>query len=137
MKFTVETESFIRLMEMLDESAGERKRSFGPVKLSAYRLRLSVERHESIAQIEAVVWQEGQCTVSAARLLSSLRACRGELNLKLELAGQRLRVGESLLPVFERGPAVAANARRSWFYLKTNQGVVASPGVPECEFAFA
>ncbi len=137
MKFTVETESFIRLLQMLQERPTHVSRRCGTVRLIASGSRLSVEKNDLVAEVEAIVWQEGQCTVSAGRLLSALKQHQREPNLDVELSGQRLHVGAVQLPVLEHGPAVLTSPRRSRFYLKTNLGVVASRDVPECEFAFA
>lgn len=126
MKFTVETEPLIRLLEMLEENNTAQRRKLAPLALQASRTSLRIEQGHFVGEIEANVWQTGACLVSAGRLLQALKKGRPTVNLTLELHAERLRVGSAAVPVLaDFSPAPAALKACSLFF-STNIGMVAS-----------
>lgn len=125
MKLTVETEPLIRLLEMLAESKSAGQRRFSPVRLNASRTLLRIERAQIAAEIEAVVWETGGCTVSTERLLRAARQHRGAEQLTLRVEGGRLLVGQASIPTVTDRPCPAVeNSCRLFF--ATDIGMVAS-----------
>ena len=118
MKFNVETDAFIHLLEMLMEQRPGQRRGFGSVRLTARRGRLSVEHQDQVAEIETGVWQEGSCSVSAPRLLSAVKSCREQVDLTLESRGQRLLVVAFALRLLSAEPA-PRSLRPSKIFLST------------------
>ncbi len=134
MKFTIETEPFRRMLEMLAQERPGRRRKYAPLRLDASRGRLRVQQDQLAAEIEAVVWQDGRCAVSASRLLQAVEVCR-QPTLLLEVHDERLHVGEHNLPCAHDPLSLSAPVTSRIFFASA-RGMVSSP-LPESSFAIA
>ncbi len=134
MKFTVETEPFRRMLEMLAQARPGRRRRYAPLRLDASRGRLRVQQDQLAAEIEAVVWQDGRCAVSPYRLLQAVENC-GQPALLLEIQDERLRIGEWFVPCVNDPLSLSAPATSRIFFASA-LGMVSSP-VREATFAVA
>ncbi len=132
MKFTVRTEPFRRMLEMLAQGRSSGRRKCVPVRLEASRGRLCVQHDQLTAEIDSWVWQDGRCAASFARLLEAVETCAGERTLTVEadLEGERLRVGDSLLPCVPDQAPVVPMPEQSRIFFASDLGVVPS-SVPE------
>ncbi len=135
MKFTVETVPFRRLLGMLAQAHPSRRRKYALVRLDASRERLRVQQDQLAAEIEALVWQDGRCTASLAKLIEGIEQCH-ERTVVVEIQDGSLRLGESLLPCVAEGPPVSIEPSSRIFFA-SDLGVVASAAVPELALATA
>ncbi len=136
MKFTIEPEPFVQMLEMLGKARPDRRRADPTVRLVACRGRVCVERAGTVAEIDAVVWEDGQCTLSRGRLLNLVKTHRLEPELTLEAHAQGLRLDGLTIPLTSYCPfAVAPGAFQ--IFLATDLGVVPSVSVPPLELAAA
>ena len=124
MKFTVEPEPFIRMVEMVGEAQGQ-KRADAVLRLVACQGRVCLERNQTTAEMEAVVREDGQCTLPQAHFLRAVKTYRDEVNLTIEADGHGLRVGEFALPVSNYRPYAVAPLKFQVF-LATALGFVPS-----------
>ncbi len=135
MKFTVETRPFVRLLELLVQSSPPRRHGERNLRLVAQRDRVCVQKDQAIAEIEAIVWSSGRCTVSTGKLLAVARKSLSDTTA-IETAGEFLRVGGLQVPLVHYRP-VAECAGRLQIYFASARGLVPSrPGV-EGELAAA
>jgi DNA polymerase III sliding clamp (beta) subunit (PCNA family) len=111
MKFTIEAGSFIRMVQMVSERVSKSKRVKPVLRLTACEGRACVQSADRVAETEARIWEQGECTLPQARLLKRLKAYPRELNLTVEADEQGLRLGHSSMPVitYASRPAAPAN----------------------------
>ncbi len=115
MKFTVDTPAFIRMLQILSESPSGRKRGDRALSVTVNRGRVMVAGNDTAAEIEAIVWQDGQCTVSRTGLMKAAKSSPRNQPLTLILTAQGLRVGTSVLPVLPQRAAAQTPHRFAFF----------------------
>jgi hypothetical protein len=82
-----------------------------------------IESNETVAKVEAVVWEDGQCTLFRAHCLRVVKAYRDEANLTIEADRHGLNVGGFLLTVSSYRPYAVAPLKFQAF-LVTDLGFV-------------
>lgn len=125
MKFATETETFIRVLEMLGGELSLAKGADSPLQLSACHERVSVRINGTVASVEALVWEEGQSLLSYHSLLSLLRQLRDEPNVLVQADFGGLRIQNHVLPVREFS-GYTRLPDRFQIYLATDVGMVPS-----------
>ncbi len=136
MKFTVDTAAFIRMLQILNESPSGGKRGDRALSVTVNRGRVMVAGSGTAAEIEAIVWQDGQCTVPRTRLMKAAKSSPQNQPLTLTLTEQGLRVGTSVLRVLPP-PAVARTPQRFAFFLTTGLTLTAPEVVAQFRLAGA
>jgi hypothetical protein len=121
MKFSIETEPFIRMVQEAHTS----NRNGGTARLIACRGRVYVEGQSTVAETEAVIAEEGQCKVSFEKLLQLLKGRRDEPMLTLQADTTWLRCGTASLPI-SGFSAYAVAPTRFHVHLASETGVVSS-----------
>ncbi len=124
MKFTLETEPFKRMLQMLAQTRRDRRARCAPLQLDASRGRLRVQKAGLAAEIDAVVWRDGRCAVSAARLMTVLERCE-EPVLVAEVEDERLRLGDFFVPCVTNSEPILSQASSRIFFA-SDLGVVTS-----------
>ncbi len=120
---------------MLAQAQPSRRRKYAPVRLDASRGRVRVQQDQLAAEIEALVWQDGRCAASLGRLIEAVESCQ-QRTLLVEVDGERLCVGEKLLPCLaETAPVLIAPSSRIFF--ASDLGVVSSAVLPPLSLASA
>jgi hypothetical protein len=99
MKFTIQAGSFIRMVQMVSERVSKTKQAKPILRLTACEGRACVQSASRVAETEARIWEDGECTLPQAGLLKRLKAYPRELNLTVEADEQGLRLGRSSMPV--------------------------------------
>ncbi|HWH69394.1 MAG TPA: hypothetical protein VNT26_08400 [Candidatus Sulfotelmatobacter sp.] len=132
MRFDIQPEAFIKLIAMLGESRLRHRHSKEIISLVAYQGIVSVESGARAAEIEAVVWEEGQCAVSRQQLLAALKANVEQSPLTVAAGERLLQVGTRFIPMvsFCR---YAPTPQRFQIYFATDLGMVPSPVKPTGE----
>jgi hypothetical protein len=92
MIFTIHAAGFINMVQSVTEAAAAQKRASGTLRLVASQGHVYAVGGDKVAKADAVVWEEGQCAVAPAELLSVLKTYRYE-NVTIEADWQWLRVG--------------------------------------------
>jgi hypothetical protein len=123
MKFTVEPAPFLRIVELADEQSLHRMESDIVLCLGACDQRVWVKCGNTVAETEAMVWENGQCRVSRAELLKALDDHRDELELLIEGNKRGLRVGQLSLPVSRYDPCVVL-PNSVQVFLASNLGMI-------------
>lgn len=108
MKFTIEAGSFIRMVQLVSERVSKSKRAKPIVRLTACEGRACVQSAGRVAETEARIWEDGECTLPQARLLKSLKSYPREVDLTVEADEQGLRLGHSSMPVISYASRPAA-----------------------------
>ncbi len=102
------------------EMVGERKPgSKGPealVRLIASQDRVCVEDDGTVAEMDAVIQEDGQCSVSRERLLRTLKQHREPVELTIEADQHGLRLAGTCLPVNSYCPSAVAPAAFQIFF---------------------
>lgn len=109
MKFTCEPESMIQLVAAADARRARENRSDLEVQLVACQRRVWVGVGQPEGSVDAMVWEDGQGTVSAPGFLALLKAYRFEANVTVEAEGGRLRIGGSSIPLISSCPWALAS----------------------------
>lgn len=122
MKFTIETEPFIR---MVQEAHISKAKNGGTARLIACRGRVYVEGPSTVAETEALIAEEGQCKVSFEKLMQVLKGLRDEPTLTLQADTTWLRCGTASLPI-SGFSAYAVAPTRFHVHLASEAGVVSS-----------
>ena len=130
MRFTIETQPFKRMLNMLNQAWPPHGRQHPPVRLEASGGRLRVQKGQLAAEIDAVIWQDGCCAVSGTSLLHAINDSRHRPILHVEVDEDQLWVGEFPLPcIHDSAPAATCAASRIFF--ASQLGLVASRPVSE------
>jgi len=132
MRFTVEPEPLIKIVSMVGEWAPGRKNAGPPLRMVASAGRVRVESRREAAEIDAAVWEDGQCTLSQAKLLAALKPYREQTDVTIQGDERGLRVGERSMSVLSYQPQTAA-PKAFQIFLATDSGVVASRFTPVLE----
>ncbi len=104
MLFTIEAAPFIRNLEKLVGRGSDQERGEAPLRLVACQGRIYLSGAQGATDMEAVVWEDGNCTVSPAGFMSLVKTYRYE-NVTIEADGQGLRI---------RGASVPVHSYSSW-----------------------
>jgi hypothetical protein len=130
MKFAVEPAPFLKLVQMVgDRKAGSRRRDF-VLRLVACGGRVCVERGKTVAEIDAAVWEEGQCELSRSRLTGALAHYLGQSELTLETEKLGLRVGELVVPIIHYSPQTAVPTTFQIFLASDSEFITSIPFLP-------
>ncbi len=132
MKFTVQKESFTKLVAIVGERT-QSQNSDAILLLSAHESRVDVNQGDTEAETEAVVWEEGQCTVSRAKLVQVLAATPDDASVTMEVRRNSLQIGGARVPLISYNPS-AVRPQRFQIFLASDSGLV--PAVPLMEPSF-
>jgi hypothetical protein len=99
MKFTVQPQPLTRLVEILGEGLPRGEQQEPQVRLVACQGRVCVEIEQMVAEMEAVIQEEGECSFSCQNFLRPLRAYGDAANLTIQADAQGLHLGEAAIPV--------------------------------------
>jgi hypothetical protein len=127
MKISIKPGPFIRMVELVGEPVPSHKRAGTLLRLVASQGRVCVQSGGTVAEAEAAIWENGQCSVSRLQLLNALKAYRGEAELTLEADAHGLRIDGFSMPVSCYCPAAAVPAAFQ-IYLATDSGFVSRVG---------
>lgn len=124
MRFTIEVEPFIRMVEETKGKASPRKVE-PMLRLVACQGRVYVENSATVAETDAAVTEEGQCKVASDKLLRMLRDMREQSSADFEADTAWLRSEQHAIPV-SGYTAYAVAPTRFHVYLSTEAGMVPS-----------
>ncbi len=111
MKFTFEPEPLIKLVESAEQGHLEQQGGESLLQLVACQNRVWVSNGKPEGSVDAMVWEDGQGLVSAAKLLALLKAYRFQANVTIEAERGYLRIGGSSIPLLSSCPwAIATEA---------------------------
>ena len=99
MKFTIERTALIKLLELVAKKMPGQKRRDKTVRLSACAARVFVEGNQTTAGIEAIVLEDGGCTVAHDVFAKLLKSYAPKANLTFEADGKAIRFGSTSLPI--------------------------------------
>jgi hypothetical protein len=116
MKFTIKPEPLIRMVEMVGERGPSYKRMGAFLRLVACEGRVCIETDGKAAEMEAVIWEDGQCSLSRARLLNALKRHSEDIELTIEADEHGLQMDGSSLPVSSFSPNAALPAAFQIFF---------------------
>jgi len=134
MRFTIETEPFFRMLQMLGQARPFRRRRFAPLRLETIGGLLRAQYAGLTAEIEAMVWREGGCVLSAPRLREAIALSLEHPTLLVRAEDDRLVVGDIHVPcATEHLPVSSRPASRIFF--ASQVGVVASDDLMLSAFA--
>lgn len=117
------------MLEMLGQRVPARRGNFTAIRLETHGGRLRVEQGPLVAEMDAMVWEEGRCAICAARLNQALRGSLHEAVVVLELEQDYLRLGRSAVPCVSECPPVQWK-RPSQIYFATGFGLAPSESMP-------
>ncbi len=107
MKFTMELESLIKMIEQAGSARMEAVGGQNAIQLRAGEGRVWVGSDHRKPPAEAMVWEDGQVTLATGGgLLGLLKSCRDRTNVTLEADAQGLRNGADSVPVIGCSPWV-------------------------------
>ncbi len=129
MRFSTQPSPLLRILEMLAENGADVARRRQHVTLIAYDDVLWVAHSGTAARMEAVVFEEGQCTVSTRKFLLALEPHRDSPALMIQAGAKKMKVDQVRIPV-SRYSAAATPPSRFQIFLATNHGIVPSIPVP-------
>ncbi len=111
MKFTFEPESMIKLVESAEQGDSQQPGGDSVLQLVACQGRVWVSNDRPEGSLDAMVWEDGQGTVSAPKLLALLKSYRFQANVTIEAERGHLRIGGSSIPLISCCPwAIASEA---------------------------
>jgi hypothetical protein len=99
MKFTIELRPFIKMIETVGKLMPGQKRSDPNLRLYACAARVFVEANSSVAGSEALVLEDGGCTLPRTKFLVVLKTYLGRKNLTISVDHGGLRIGNFTLLV--------------------------------------
>lgn len=99
MKFTLELPTFVKMLKTVGKKMPGQKRSDGELRLSACSARVFVESNQTVAGIEALVLEDGQCRLPRATFLKVLETYHGRKHLTVEADARGLRIGNFSMAV--------------------------------------
>ena len=125
MRFTTEPAALAKIVGMVGDWMSARRKAAATLHLVACAGGVFVDSQDTVAQIDAAVWEEGECGVSHARLTEALQRFREEANITLRADIGGLHVGDVWLPLITyRSHAEPPTAFQ--IFLATESGVVPS-----------
>src|SRR6185295_5518055 len=99
MKFTIERGAFVKMLELVSRKSPSKKWRDKEVKLSACAARVFVEANESVAGIEALVFEDGLCFLEHKQFLKLLKSYYPKKNITIEANDRNLQLLGSTRPV--------------------------------------
>lgn len=129
MRFSTQPSPLLRILKMLAENGDGVARPKQHVTLIACDDRLWVAHNGTAARMEAIVFEEGQCTVSTRKFLLALEPHRDSLTLMIQVSAKKMQVDQVRIPV-SRYSTAATPPSRFQIFLATNHGIVPSIPVP-------
>ena len=84
---------------MLGEGAPRRSSRTDAVRLTASAGKVCIESRATVGVTDAAVWEEGQCSVSRAKLLAALESYQNRSSISFTVNELGLRLGDVSLPV--------------------------------------
>ena len=132
MRFTIEPEPLIKIVSMVGEWMPERKKADVVLSMVACAGRVRIESRNRAAEIDASVWEDGQCTLAQADLLEALKEYREETHVTIQADDHGLQVGERWMSVMRYHSRTAA-PKAYQIFLATDSGVVSSRFPPPLE----
>jgi len=110
---------------MLAQARPFRRGRFAPLRLEAAGDRLRAQYAGLTAEIDAIVWQEGGCVLSAARLREAVASSLEHSTLLVRVEDAHLVVRDMRMPCGTDAPSVNS-CPASRIYFASHVGVVAS-----------
>jgi hypothetical protein len=129
MRFTIEPEPLIKTASMVIEWMPDRKKGDLVLLMVACAGRVRLESRTRAAEIDAPVWEDGQCTLSQAKLLETLKVYRDKTKVTFQADDHGLWIGEHWMAVMSYH-ARAAAPKAFQIFLATDSGVVSSRFAP-------
>ena len=129
MKFTVEQKALLKMLKLVGKKMPYAKRSDPVVRLSACAARVFVEANESVAGVEALVFEDGTCTVPREHFTDLIKSYRHKRNLTIEANERVIEVASSQRSVLSYSAKVKPPARLQVFPV-TDTWVAASQSPP-------
>jgi hypothetical protein len=128
MRFIVQAEAFARLVELAGDEGAANAQPKALVRVVVCGGKLCVQVHESVAEMEAEVQEEGECWLQRQALLMELNSQPLDTQLTVHAGASELLLGDRAIPVTEFR-AQAALPLRFRVFLATDLGAVASNDV--------
>ena len=108
MKFTIELKTFTKMIKMVSKRMPGQKRADDELRLSACAARVFVEANQTVAGIEALVLEDGQCVLNRKRFLSVLGTYKEKKILTIEADAGWLKIGSFSIAVRNYSPQARA-----------------------------
>ena len=125
MRFMVRAEALARLVELAGNEDAASPQPKALVRVVASCGKLCVQVHESVAEMEAVVQEEGECWLPRQALLRGLNSQPLDTQVTVQASAMELVLGDCAIPVTDFR-AQAALPLRFRVFLATDLGAVAS-----------
>lgn len=108
MKFTIERLALIRLLEVVGKKMPTQKRAGRVLRLTACSARVFAEANSTTAGMEALVLQDGTCSLDLKSFLSVLRTYEGKENLIFEAGPNWIKFGTTIMNTTAYSPKAVA-----------------------------
>ncbi|MBI4660028.1 MAG: hypothetical protein HY735_14405 [Verrucomicrobia bacterium] len=108
MKFTLEQSVLVKLVKQVGKKIPGQKRKDPTLRLFACKARVFVECNQTVAGMEALVLEDGDCTLPRVQFLEILQTYRGKEHLTLEADARGLRIGSFSMSVSRYSSQVEA-----------------------------
>ena len=108
MKFTLEQKVLVKMVKQVGKKMPGQKRIDSTLRLFACKARVFVESNHTVAGMEALVLEDGDCTLPRAQFLEVLQTYRGKKHLTLEVDARSLRIGGFSMSVSRYAACVEA-----------------------------
>ncbi len=99
MRFTVERAALVKMLELVGKKMPGQKRRDKSVRLSACAARVFVEGNQTTGGVEAIVLEEGACTLAHDVFAKLLKSYVPKVNLTFEANENVIRFGSTSLPL--------------------------------------
>jgi len=95
MKFTIEQKALSKILRLVGRKMPEAKKSDVVVRLSACAARVFVESNQTVAGVEALVFEDGSCTLPRKEFMDLISSYRDRQNLTIEANARFIEVASS------------------------------------------
>jgi hypothetical protein len=104
MKFTIELKTFTKMIKTVGKKMPGQKKADADVGLSACAARVFVAANQTVAGIEALVFEDGQCVLDRKRFVYVLETYKGKKHLTIEVGEKWLKIGGFSLAIRDYAP---------------------------------
>jgi len=111
MKFTLELPALIRMVQQVGKKMPGQKRADVSLRLYACAARVFVESNKTVAGMEALVLEEGGCTLSREAFLKLLKSYAPEPHITIEADERTVRFGSTTLNYAAYSPTATPPAQ--------------------------
>lgn len=111
MKFTITQQDLLNMLKQVSKKQPWAKRHDKVLRLSACAARVFVEANETVAGIEALVLQDGACTLDRTMFTDLVKTYAGRTNLTIEANERFLQIANTRINIQNFSPTASPPAK--------------------------